>query len=498
MTLENYLQERKLNNMREATIKNDIKVLKPLNDFKTLDECTEQDIKNFIDYYKKNFELKHKRKPDLNFMYNIIKKYYKNTGKPEIVKWMKTKNVLKPLNQNKLLTSEEVQRMIQVCDKDRDKCIIAMAYDSGMRIGELLSLRIDDIKILENEYKIRIPNNFEADDIDAKTGTRSMILIESFPYIQNYLKVHNGDKKLFDFKKNRADQILKEKAKKAGITKNVYWHLLRHSRATEFVKLGMQETSMKKRFGWTGSSKMIERYTHITDTDADDAYKKALGLATEQKNIIINPIARRCVKCGKLIDTGEYCPQCSEIQRLIKLNEKSQFEKDNLEQTLKNQEAESFIQSHSIAKLIDAVKELQTKITIQEEKHGFQTGLNASAWEEGTGRVIEWKNGVKTVREPTVEDYTPHNPLDDPAPPAITKEQKERATAFDEMEKKVRENAKAKGVVTAAERAQMLLESSPQVRAEAEARGAPGKKERDRKRAEKLIAEREKKDTEQK
>ncbi len=361
MSLKKYIQERKLNNKREATIKNDIKVLKPLNDFKPLDECTEQDIKDYIELYKKNFELKYKRKTDLNFIYNIIKRYYKNEGKPEIVNWMKPKNILKPINQNKLLTSEEVYRMIQVCDKDRDKCLIAMAYDSGMRIGELLSLRIEDIEILENEYKVRIPDNHEGDDINSKTGTRSMTLIESFPYIQNYLKVHNGNKKLFDIKKNRADQILKEKAEKAQITKNVYWHLLRHSRATEFTKLGMQETSMKKRFGWTGSSKMIERYTHLTDSDADDAYKRALGLTTEQKNIVINPIARRCVKCGKLIDTGEYCPQCSEIQRLIKINEKLLLEKDDLKQAIKNQEEDTFILKHQHNDTSLQLKELSEK-----------------------------------------------------------------------------------------------------------------------------------------
>ncbi len=458
MAYEKYLQERKLNGMRNATIKNDIKVLKPLNDFKHLDDCTEQDIKDYIENYKKNFEVKYERKPDLNFMYNIIKKYYKNTGKPDIVKWMKPKNTLKPLNQNKLLTPEEVQRIIQVCDKDRDKCLIAMAYDSGMRIGELLSIRIEDIEIFENEYKIRIPNNYEGDDIDAKTGTRSMTLIESFPYIQNYLKVHNGNKKLFDFKTSRADQILKEKAKAAGITKNVYWHLLRHSRATEFARLKMQETSMKKRFGWTGSSKMIERYIHLTDSDADDAYKKALGLSTEQKNIIINPIARRCVKCGKLIETGEYCEQCSEIQRLVKLNEKMQFEKEELKQQIENQEAEFFIQNHSLAKLKEVVDEIQKKIVAKEENYGFQSGLDGSAWEEGTGNVIEWKKGVKTVREPIPKDYHPNNRLLDPIPNVkLSLEDQKRADEFTKKQKKLVDDLHARDGLTSVEKAKKLI-----------------------------------------
>lgn len=494
------MQEQKLQQLRSATIKNNIRVLEPLDKYKPLDECTADDLKQYIEEYIKEFEAEHKKKPEtsnLNFIYGGIKKYYIWAGKHEIISWIKMKNSLKKINPNKLLTPAEVQTMLRICDKDRDKCMIAMAYESGMRIGELLSLRVEDIKIKDGEYQVRIPDNYEGDDVDAKTGSRLMTMIESLPYVEKHLKTHDGGALLFDIKRVRSGKILRDLAKKAGIKKRVYWHLLRHTRATEMAKMGMQETAMKKRFGWTPDSKMIDRYISITDTDADDSYREALGLGIKKKNITINPIATRCAKCGKLIETGEFCEQCAEIQRLVKLNEKMQIEKEELKEQIENQEADFFIQNHSLAKLREAVDEIQKKMTVQEEKYGFQTGLNASAWEEGTGRVIEWKNGVKTVREPTVEDYIPNNPLDHSAPSAITEEQKERARVFDETQKKVREEAKAKGVITAAERAKMLLGSSPQVRAEAENRGAPGAKERTRKRAEKLIAERKKADKEQ-
>lgn len=333
MTLDKFLQEQTLQHKRPNTLKNHKIVLEYLDDFKPLDDCTSDDLKTYVEKYKKDFEVKHGRKPEagnINAMYSTFKKYYKWAGKPEVVGWIKTKTVLKKINPNKLLTPAEVQTMLRVWGKDRDKCMLAMAYESGCRIGELLSLRVDDIKINEGECKVRIPDNYEGEDVNSKTGSRSLVLIESLPYIEKWLNVHNGEELLFGLKKVRAHEILKMMASKAGITKNVHWHLLRHTRATEMARLGMQETAMKKRFGWQEDSSMIKRYTSLTDEDADDSYREALGLGSKKKNIAINPIARRCAKCGKLIDAGEYCQQCSEIQKLSDANLKATLDNERM------------------------------------------------------------------------------------------------------------------------------------------------------------------------
>ncbi len=341
MTLDKFIQEQVLQHKRPNTVKNHKISLSLLDKFKPLDECTSDDLKQFIERYIKDFETRHGRKPqegNLNFMYTSFKKYYKWANKPEVVAWIKTKKVLKKINLNKLLTPAEVQRMLRVCTKDRDKCMIAIAYESGMRLGELLSLRLDDLKLLDNECNVRIPENYEDEYINAKTRSRSLILIESVPYIEKYLMVHDGGEKLFDLKKTRSHEIIKGLARKAGINKNVYWHLLRHTRATEMARFGMQETAMKKRFGWQEDSSMIKRYTSLTDDDADNAYREALGLGVKKKDITINPIAKKCSKCNKLIDTGEYCPQCAEIQRLSEANMKASLEKEQLKERAENQD----------------------------------------------------------------------------------------------------------------------------------------------------------------
>ncbi len=332
MALEQYLQEMTLQHRRPNTIRNVRLILSPLNKYKPLDEITANDLKKYVHGYIERFKANHEGKApqegNLNTAYTIFKKYYKWANKPEVIAWIKTKNVLKKINPNKLLIPAEIQTMLRVWDNSRDKCMLAVAYESGMRIGELLSLRVEDVKIKDGECVIRVPDNYEDESINAKTGSRSLVLIESLPYIEKYLHVHNGGTRLFEVGRIRAHYIIKDIAAKAGITKNVHWHLLRHTRATEMAKLGMQETAMKKRFGWSESSDMIRRYTSLTDEDADNSYREALGLGIKKKDLAVNPIARRCSKCGKLIESGDFCQQCAEIQKLTEANTKAALEKE--------------------------------------------------------------------------------------------------------------------------------------------------------------------------
>lgn len=369
MTLDKFLQEQTLQHRRPNTIKNHRIYLTYLDRYKTLDSCTSDDLKAFAEKYIKDFEKKHGKKPqegNLNFIFGTFKKYFRWSGHPEVVDWIKTKNVLKKINPDKLLTSAEVHTMLKVWHNDRDKALLAMAYESGMRRGELLSLRVEDVKITGNECNVRIPDNSEEDYVNAKTGTRSLILIESIPYIQKYLNIHPGTGRLFDLSKTRAHEIIKGMAAKANISKNVYWHLLRHTRATELARLGMQETAMKKRFGWEEDSSMIKRYTSLTDEDANNSYRDALGIGTKKKDTVINLLAKRCAKCNKLIDEGEYCTQCAEIQRLTEANTRATLNNealiarvDEMEQQRKKDMA---LNEDMIKAIIEArVKEMMNK-----------------------------------------------------------------------------------------------------------------------------------------
>ena len=99
--------------------------------------------------------------------------------------------------------------------------------------------------------------------------------------------------------------LLKKSAKKAGIKKNVYCHLLRHSQATRLANT-MTEQQLKKQFGWAGSSSQTKTYVHLSNPEIDNAVLASYGIRVVQdkEGNKIN----RCARCSMPIPSGmRYC-----------------------------------------------------------------------------------------------------------------------------------------------------------------------------------------------
>ena len=59
----------------------------------------------------------------------------------------------------RVLTPAEVQAVLDGCDRLRDRLLFAVLYDTGMRIGEVLGLRHNDIAAAEREVTVRRRDN---------------------------------------------------------------------------------------------------------------------------------------------------------------------------------------------------------------------------------------------------------------------------------------------------------------------------------------------------
>ena len=71
----------------------------------------------------------------------------------------------KPIPANQVLTPEEVYSMIYACHRNRDKAIISLIYETGCRVGELVSCTIGDFINYGRYAKVRL---------NGKTGTRNI------------------------------------------------------------------------------------------------------------------------------------------------------------------------------------------------------------------------------------------------------------------------------------------------------------------------------------
>jgi len=314
---------------------------------KDLDQLTRKDYEDIVMKLEQNKDIK----PATKQKYRAVLKkfgrwvafgnqaFMQRTINPETVAWIPTsikKNEKSRINASDLLTEEEVDKLIEVAEHPRDKAFISMLYELGARIGEIGSLRIKDIKADCGGYLI---------NLEGKTGQRNPIIIRSAGALTVWLNQHplrhkpeaplwviinrvNGKHKkvlkegevlkrhlTFKKKNEKFDYhnfvlLIRRLVSRAGITKKVHAHLFRHTRVTHVLTNGeMTETQAKVYFGWVPNTKVIAEYSHLTSMDANNGYRKALGLMPEdhKKNEL-----KKCYNCSTINDkTAIFCTKCS-------------------------------------------------------------------------------------------------------------------------------------------------------------------------------------------
>ncbi len=147
-----------------------------------------------------------------------------------------------------VFTVEEVFRIIHSADNLKHKTILMLTYSSGLRVGELVNLKVDDISRDSMRLKVR----------DAKGGRDRYTLLSEICLIQleQYWKTYRPDNWLFcgrypgEQMSIRAVQHAYHRAKKrAGITKQCGIHTLRHSFATHMIETGSGVFQLQKFLG---------------------------------------------------------------------------------------------------------------------------------------------------------------------------------------------------------------------------------------------------------
>ena len=259
----------------------------------------------------------------------VLKMFYKwlegnDETMPSKIAWLKPKiKNHKHKLPEELLTEDEVLKLAQAAGNVRDKAFILIIYESGCRIGELLTLKIKNIGFDQYGAILRV---------NGKTGDRRVRIISSAPALAAWMELHpmgkDPEAMLWHStwrnskKKNPKNlshgtiyTILKQYAVKAGIRKRIYPHLFRHSRATSLA-CKLTEAQMKEHFGWVQGSEMAATYVHLSGRDVDNALLKLQGLVqteetkSEKLNVRVcprckdhnSPVSKFCTKCGLPLD----------------------------------------------------------------------------------------------------------------------------------------------------------------------------------------------------
>lgn len=218
-------------------------------------KLNENDIRNYLGYLVRG-----KRSNSyINQSINAIKFYY------EVVKGMPNRfyDIERPIKEEKLpivLSKKEVSSMLSHLPNIKHKCIVSLLYSAGLRLGELLSLKVVDID--SERMLIRVAGAKGNKD---RYTILSQYLLNN---LRSYYRMYKPKDLLFEglngykYSDTSVRRIVKRAARRSGIKKNVSPHTLRHSFATHLLEDGTDLRYIQTLLGHN-SSRTTEIYTHV-------------------------------------------------------------------------------------------------------------------------------------------------------------------------------------------------------------------------------------------
>jgi integrase len=288
-------------------------------------DATKQDIEKIVAWIQEKDYAEWTRH-DLKLILKKFIQYAKNgscdkqTPVPPEVAWI-------PLNVKKqdtvtsedLLTLEEIEKILRNTRNARDQAMLYSLFEGALRPEELLTMRVGSVEFAKGYCLL---------SVTGKTGHRRITVVLAYRALLNWLQEHpyrsdpnaplwvslstNGEQRRLHYSTFR--EIVKNTAKKAGITKRVWGYLFRHTYLTDLAKK-FTEAQLKGFAGWTQSSKMAGRYVHLSGRDNEDAVLILHRIKNpEEQNCTLTlracpncgeknePATIRCIRCGLILD----------------------------------------------------------------------------------------------------------------------------------------------------------------------------------------------------
>lgn len=236
-----------------------------------------------------------------NMAEKLMKKVYSGGGKTyksflhHVSKGLPSnKNILKAKETKKklkVLNKEQVEKAYFACNNLRDKFLIRLLFETGLRIGEALSLRIEDfIYDHKKGHKIRLVNRGELPNkAFLKTGEREifisqelMDMFDEYEYeVLDELDLDNdfvfvklaGKNKGQPLEYDDVRLFFKRLSKRTNIP--IHAHILRHTHATVFYQKTKDIKQVQERLGHSQIQTTMDLYLHPSDEDIRKEWENA-------------------------------------------------------------------------------------------------------------------------------------------------------------------------------------------------------------------------------
>ena len=207
---------------------------------------------------------------------SALRTFFKYSLKEKEIKKNPMTLISNPKKEKKLpkyLNYEEMEKLLNSIDTSqlegiRDRLIIELLYSTGIRVSELVNIKIKDIKIKENQINILGKGNKERIVLFGEKAKESIkIYLNSYKeffkgnILNEYLLINKNGKQLTT---NKIELIVKDVLKKSALKLNISPHTLRHTFATHMLDSGADLKSVQELLGHE-NLKTTAIYTHVSN-----------------------------------------------------------------------------------------------------------------------------------------------------------------------------------------------------------------------------------------
>lgn len=376
-------------------------------------QTTRDDLLAYLDSHRKpeSEDPQHRWVGTYNLYRSFLVRFFKWLYHPELGTNERTKptcienipqlkrkeiSIYKPTD---LWTPEDDILFLKYCPSKRDRCYHAISRDTSCRPHEILKLKIKDVVFKmagNNKQYAEVP-------VSGKTGSRHIPLINSIPYLKDWLDDHpqagnpnaplicgfsrslgrrlrpNSITRLYYDYEHRFRRLLDDSTI-AQEDKTMIRELLkkpwnpyirRHSALTEKSKV-LKEHVLRQHAGWSGKSQMHLKYLHYYGNESSESLLEAYGLETNahQFKDLLKP--KQCPNCSEPNKPdSKFCAKCRMVltydayTETVEDNQEKENELKGIKHTMSQLQTQIEILMSSVKNLDDSGKQRIAKKLIE-------------------------------------------------------------------------------------------------------------------------------------
>jgi site-specific recombinase XerD len=282
--VRDYLQDQKRRNCRPSTMRGNfatlvafLSYLKQERSRTSLETITRDDVSSFIEHEQGRGMQPNTVSTRLQLVYAFLRHLVdREVLHPDLLK--RKFKVKVPEALPRAMDPEDVQQLLAVIEKPRDRAMILLLLRTGMRIGELLATRISEVNLREKQIIMREAQKTRVGRVayfSEDAGKALVAWLNQRDPTKDRLFYGQGRERLsYTAIRTRFAKYLEA----AGLAHKGYsLHCLRHTCATELLNAGMRLECLQQLLGHS-SIEMTRRYARLTDNTRREEYFRAMAI----------------------------------------------------------------------------------------------------------------------------------------------------------------------------------------------------------------------------